>query len=145
VRNTISWTVGLAAVVGMSASCYTNRTVAPAQLKAERRPEQVWVTLPDKSTMLIKEPELAGDTLIGMVYGEPERVPLSTAVSIRARQSAPGKTIALAVGGSAAMIGLLVYLQSRPDVGGATKCYYSLIGTTTNPCCQGNPDSLPTC
>lgn len=142
-RKTIGWMASGAVLVITAASCHTIRTVAPAQLKQERRPEQVWVTFPDKSTMLLKEPELAGDTLIGMVYGEPERVPLSSSVSIRTRQAAPGKTIALAIGGGAAMIGLFMYLQSRPDVGAATKCYYSLIGTTVNPCCQGNPDSMP--
>jgi len=40
-------------------------------------------------------------------------------------------------------VGTLMYLQSRPDVGTTTSCYYNIIGSTVNPCCQGTPDSLP--
>ena len=124
-------------------ACHTVREVRPADLENTRPPQEVWVTLPDHSTMYVQQPELAGDTLVGMVYGEPQRVVLNDSVAIKTREPAPMKTVALAVAGGAALIGTFMYLQSRPDVGKASTCYYSIIGTTVNPCCQGTPDSLP--
>jgi len=126
-----------------AAACHTIRTVPAAQIQRSRPPERVWVTLADQSTLMVQQPELTGDTLVGMVFGEPARLSLTDAVSIRTRESAPGRTAALAVVSGAALLGLFMYLQSRPDVGGGSTCYYSSIGSTVNPCCQGTADSLP--
>jgi hypothetical protein len=132
----------LIALCAAGAACHTVRTVGAEEMQTTRRPEQVWVTMPDQSTLLVQQPEVRGDTLVGMVYGEPARVSLSEAVSIRARQPAPERTIALALVSGAALLGTFMYLQSRPDVKGASTCYYSIIGTTVNPCCTTS-DSVP--
>ena len=132
-----------AAVLLLLCACHTVREVRPADLENNRPPQGVWVTLPDHSTMYVQQPEIAGDTLVGMVYGEPQRVVLTDSVGLKTREAAPMKTVALAVAGGAALLGTFMYLQSRPDVGKGTTCYYNIIGTTVNPCCQGTPDSLP--
>ena len=124
-------------------ACHTIRTVPADQIQHSRAPERVWVTLADQSTLMVQQPELSGDTLVGMVFGEPARLSLTDAVSIRMRESAPARTVALAVVSGAALVGVFMYLQSRPDVGGVSTCYYSIIGSIVNPCCQGRPDSLP--
>jgi len=124
-------------------ACHTVREVRPADLETGRAPDRVWITFPDHSTMYVQQPEVAGDTLVGMVHGEPERVVLNDSVTIKTREPAPMRTVALAIAGGAALVGTLMYLQSRPDVGTTTSCYYNIIGSTVNPCCQGTPDSLP--
>jgi hypothetical protein len=133
----------MALLFATSAACHTIRTVDAADMHGTRAPQSVWVTLPDSSTLLVQQPEVSGDTLVGMVYGEPARVSLNDAVSIRTKQAAPGRTAALALVSGGLLIGTLMYLQSRPDVHGTSTCYYSIISSTVNPCCQGTADSLP--
>jgi hypothetical protein len=133
----------VALVFAASAACHTIHTVDAADMQRSRPPQRVWVTLPDSSTLLVQQPEVSGDTLVGMVYGEPARVSLNDAVSIRTKQAAPARTVALALVSGGVLIGTLMYLQSRPDVHGTSMCYYSIIGSTVNPCCQGTADSLP--
>jgi hypothetical protein len=126
-----------------AAACHTIRTVPAEQIQSSRRPQRVWVTLPDHSTVLVQQPEFTGDTVVGMVYGEPARLSLSEALSIRTREAAPGRTAALALVSGGALLGLFMYLQNRPDVHGVSTCYYNTQGSIVNPCCQGTPDSLP--
>jgi len=133
-----------AAMLSLLGACHTVREVRPADLEAHRPPESVWVTFPNHSTMYVQQPELSGDTLVGMVYGEPQRVVLNDSVAIKTREAAPMKTAALAIAGGVVLLGTFMYLQNRPDVGTTgPACYYNIIGSTVNPCCQGTPDSLP--
>lgn len=134
---------GLLASVVMLAACHTVRTVGVSEMRASRPPQSVWVTMPDGSPVLVQQPEVNGDTLVGMIYGEPARFPLADAVTIRARRPAPGRTAALAIASGAVLVGTFMYLQNRPDVRGVNNCYYSIIGTVVNPCCQGATDSMP--
>jgi hypothetical protein len=133
----------LVLVAATMPACHTIHTVGVADMQRSRPPQRVWVTLPDHSTLLVQQPEMSGDTLVGMVYGEPARVSLTEALSIRTREAAPARTAVLALASGAFLLGTFMYLQSRPDVHGTSMCYYSIIGSNVNPCCQGTADSLP--
>jgi len=128
------------------AACHTMQVVPPSALGAERAPAALWVTTTaDREPILVQDPVLSGDTLTALLHGEPVQFLLSQTTSLRAREIAPFRTALLvgAVGGAA--LGMLVYLQNRPDVKPSIDpgCVYNIAGTFVNPCCQGTPDSLP--
>jgi len=126
------------------AACHTMRPVQPSDITISKPIPRIWVTRVDNSTAVLELPILHGDTLNGLVMGEPELIPLSDTRSITARRSAPGKTAGLAVVSGAAALGLLFYMESRPDVGNGRVCLASL-GPRPNfftNCCTAD-DTLP--
>jgi hypothetical protein len=100
------------------AGCHTMRAVQPAQLGTARELSVVWVTRSDRSTVVVRGPEVRADTLIGFVDGAYHEMPLSEVVSISAREAAHARTAALVVGSLAVTSVLLVYLGNRSYVGG---------------------------
>lgn len=136
--------VTLAALLCAVSACHTIRSVPANQLTTGRTPQRVWVTRGDQSTVVVDLPEVFGDTLTGMMFGEPQSIPLSDAKVIRARRAAPGRTIALALLASAVTLGGVAYMQSRPDVGNARYCG-NAIGSRPAPftsCCPAQ-DTIP--
>jgi hypothetical protein len=87
------------------------------------------------------EPQLEGDTVVGMVDGEPERIPLAETTAIRAREPAPLRTAAVVILAGAATFGGLWYMEHRPDVGDAQVCTNGVLdmgvspGSQYIPCC----------
>lgn len=138
---------GAVALVLVLAACHTMQAVPTTQLDTERAPQRLWVTTRAADTpILVEAPVLSGDTLSALLHGEPVQFLLSETTSLRAREASPIRTALLVgvVGG--VTLGTLLYLESRPDVGSQgvfANCTYGLIGTLTNPCCQGAPDSVP--
>jgi hypothetical protein len=102
------------------------------------------VTLADRSTVMFDLPEVRGDTLNGLVYGEPAQIPLSQATQIVARESAPGRTAVLAAATGVVLLGAFMYMQSRPDVGNATYCgnQFGAHPQPFTPCCIAQ-DTVP--
>jgi hypothetical protein len=94
--------------------------------------------------MLFEQPQVNGDTLTGLVYGEPEQIPLSAATEIMAREPAPARTAMLAAATGVVFLGALMYLESRPDVGDAQYCgrQFGNHPQPFTPCCFGQ-DSVP--
>jgi len=126
------------------AACHTIRPVEPAQLTGSAGVQRVWVTRADQSTIAMDLPEVVGDTLTGILHGEPQSIPLSDATEIRARTAAPMRTAAviMLVGGLA--FAGLAYMESRPDVGDARYCG-NAIGSRPAPftsCCPA-VDTIP--
>jgi hypothetical protein len=127
-------------------SCHAMRPVHPAQVGESRTWDRVWVTRPDHSTLVLSAPEVRGDTLSGFVNGVYQEMPLSEAVSISARQRAPARTAAVAIGAAAATYALLAYLGNRSYVGSAQTCS---TGLTTDDvkdilpiaCCKVQPNT----
>jgi len=138
----VGYVVTAVLLAGLGAACYTTHSIPANQLVDRRTVPRVWVTHADKTISVFDAPQVEGDTLSGLVLGEPERIPLSDAVTIKARSAAPVRTVALAVAASAALMGTFLYLESRPDVGDVHTCSYSILGTLVNPCC-GTSDSTP--
>ena len=131
----------LVLVAMATAACHTMSPMTREQLSAGSPPPRVWVTAADHATVRIDAPELNGDTLTGIVNGEPERFLLTSVVSIRAPRPAPARTaiVALVVGG--ATFAGLWYMEHRPDVGDAQICTNGVLdmgvapGSQYIPCC----------
>jgi len=95
-----------AAVVSLS-GCMSWRSEAlnPAQLIATRKPPVVRVTRTDSSKVVLRDPEVAGDTLFGRPESSPQDtpggrtgIPLAGIHSIDTRKSDPTKSTLLVVG-----------------------------------------------
>ncbi|HUL50632.1 MAG TPA: hypothetical protein VLT79_11505 [Gemmatimonadales bacterium] len=136
---------GAAAILVLSA-CHTIRPVSPAQLTPSDAPARLWVTLDDQSVMALDQPLVNGDTLTGMVHGEPQQILLASTTKLEANQPAPIRTAALLTAAGALFIGGLLYMESRPDVGDAQYCSHSFGNHPMpfTPCCTGqDPSACP--
>jgi hypothetical protein len=69
--------VGTGAWLLLTAGCTAMRAVDRADLSPPNPPTRVWVTRADHSTVVVDYPRVSADSLIGMVSGWPERLPLS--------------------------------------------------------------------
>jgi hypothetical protein len=97
------------------ASCSTVRTVQPTELSLPHAPARVWVTRADQTIVVFDSARVSADSLIGLVDGAPERLPLSEAAVLRARLPSEAHTAALAavvVGTAAAAVMYLAFSQS---------------------------------
>ena len=126
-----------------AAACHSIRSVEADRVTA-RLPDRLWVTFADHSTVLFEQPQMIGDTLTGLVYGEPQQIPLAAATRIMARRPAPARTAMLAGATGIALLGTFMYLQSRPDVGNATYCgnQFGARPMPFTPCCVAQ-DTVP--
>jgi hypothetical protein len=88
--------------------CTAVRQVQPAELAPPHPPTRVWMTRPDHSTIVFDSARASGDSLVGVVNGAPERLPLSDATVLRAREPSTARTgaLMLSLGGAAAVVTL---------------------------------------
>jgi len=98
--------VGAGTWLLLTAACTAIRTVEPAELSPPNPPSRVWVTRADHSTAVVDAPRVSADTLIGMVNGWPERLPLSAVTVLRVRERSPDRTAGLVFVGVSAVMGL---------------------------------------
>lgn len=112
-----------------SAACRTMKPVTLDQLSA-LGPDRVWVTESDQSVVLIDEPKVVGDTLVGYVGRKHERLPSASLKQLRVRTSAPVRTTLLAVGVIGGLVGLLASVGGSgpsqiqgPASGGSADCF----------------------
>jgi hypothetical protein len=120
------------------------RPLPPSQLNPADLPQRIWVTTPDRTTLMLDAPRLTGDTLAGWVAGDYREMPLSDAVAIHFRERAPARTAVLVTATSVAMVGAFIYLESRRDVGTAQVCLNASANMPMpyTPCCLAQ-DSVP--
>ena len=98
------------------------QAVSPQQLLAERQPARVRITRADHTTIILRHPELVGDTLYGIgrdsagPAGRRQGVPLSDVAQVAIRKQDPLATGLLALGSAAlaAGIGVLIWASSLP-------------------------------
>ena len=85
--------------------CTTFGPVNPKQYIIARRPAEVWIWKADSSVMLMRGPHfLSGsDTLVGVVEGAYQEMPLTDIQQVKASRPAPGRTAALVIGSVAAI------------------------------------------
>lgn len=95
----------LAAVA--SAGCKTMRTVALDQVNL-LHPESAVVTGSDQSVVLMYEPKVVRDTLVGYVGRHREKVPSARVNEVRVQTAAPVRTAMLVAGLTVGMTGFLV-------------------------------------
>jgi hypothetical protein len=97
----------------LTAACTSLRPIQPSELTPEV-PTRVWVTRADHSTVVFDSAHVSGDTLVGIVNGQPQRLVLSEVTVLRARGPSGDRTAALVffgVGGPTAV--LIAYFSQR--------------------------------
>jgi hypothetical protein len=87
-----------------SAACHTMSPVALDQLRGIQ-PNRVWVTRGDQSVVVVSNPQVLGDTLVGFVNRKYQVMPLASLKQLRVARAAPRRTAALVVAG---IVGLAV-------------------------------------
>jgi hypothetical protein len=100
------------------------RFVQPADLSPPNSLTRVWLTRADHTTVVVDYPRVSADSLVGMVSGWPERLPLSEVAVLRVREPAPDRTAELVFLGAAGVLALAVYLVDRPPPPGPCVCNY---------------------
>jgi hypothetical protein len=135
-RPIVGGTLLLAALA--SAGCKTMRSVTLDQLTVMGA-DRVWVTARDQSVVLMWEPKVVGDTLVGYVGKRRERLASADLTQLRVRMSAHARTALLAVGATAGLVGLLVVAAGS----GQTQAQTTTISGAPGDCSK-HPD-LPPC
>lgn len=99
-------------------ACTSVRTVQPSELSASHAPSRVWVTRADSTTLVLDSARVVGDSVVGVANGIVQRVALSDAGTLKAREPSAARTAALALGLAGAYAGLMVYVmdQSNGDI-----------------------------
>jgi hypothetical protein len=95
------------------AACTTVRTVERADLSPSNPLTHVWVTRADHTTVIFDSARVRADTLIGLVDGQPQRLPLSQATALRVREPSPDRTAGLVFLGASGVLALAVYLVDK--------------------------------
>ena len=90
-----------------SAACKSMKSVTLDQMSL-LGPERVWVTESDESVVLLYEPKVVRDTLVGYVGKHKEKVPSAGVRQVRVQTAAPARTAMLVVGVGAGLIGLMI-------------------------------------
>jgi hypothetical protein len=101
----------------LTAACTTLHTVQPADLSAPTPPApgRVWVTRADHTTVVFDYVRVSGDSLLGLVDGQPQRLPLSEATVLRVREPAPDRTAGVVFLGVAAALALHLVFDTPPN------------------------------
>jgi hypothetical protein len=111
-----------AALLLALAGCTTFGTVPTKEFITAKRPQQVWVYKADSSVVLVRGPHFlpGGDTLVGLVEGSYQEMPLSDIQQVKATRSAPMRTTALVVGGVGVVVGTVLVIKKSNQSGDAT-------------------------
>lgn len=93
--------IALAMLLWYVPACTTwqvTQGVTPQQLIADRHPPAVRVTLPDSSRIVLDEPSIEGDSLVGFVGAKDSSVAAADITQIAVRKVSTGKTVGLVFG-----------------------------------------------
>ena len=102
------WTFVAATCLTVTTACTTLRPVESDDLRGPNPPDRVQVTTTDDSTVVLHNPTMVDDTLVGFVDGTRRAFPLSQATEIDAWEADRGRTAAAIVFGGG--LGALTYL-----------------------------------
>jgi len=102
-----------------------------------RRPHVLLVTEEDSSVFRVLDPTVVGDTIIGMVKGEPRRIPFGRVSRLHANVADPLRTVALlsAIAGAAAVVAIETHSPRTQDQCPAAE--YDSIGGSLVRICLG--------
>ncbi len=95
-----------------SAACSRMRTVTLDQM-SHLGPERVWVTESDESVVLLYEPKVVRDTLVGYVGKHREKLPSAGVKQVRVQTKAPARTALLVGGLTVGFVGMLVAVSGN--------------------------------
>ena len=114
-----------------SVACKTMKSVTLDQLNA-LRPDRAWVTQSDQSVVLLYDPKVVGDTLVGYVGRHYEELPSADLKHLVVQTPAPARTALLAVGIAAGLGGFFVAVAG----GGSSQLQNATSGD-----CDKHPDN----
>jgi len=97
-------------------------------------PERAWVTDHDESVVLLWEPKVVRDSLVGYVGKHKEKLPSAGVKQVRVQTKAPTRTALLVGGIAAGLAGFLVYVAGT----GQSAVIVSLAGPPGD--CEQDPD-----
>jgi hypothetical protein len=118
----------------LTAACTATRPVQRAELSPPNPLTRIWVTRADHTTVVLDSARVSADTLIGLVDGQPQRLPLSESTVLRVREAAPDRTAGLVFLGASGVLALAVYLvDKKPPPGPCTLAAYCQ--SPLNDCC----------
>ena len=103
----------LPVICALLAGCTATRPVERADLSPPNALTRVWVTRADHTTVVLDSARVSADTLIGLVDGQPQRLPLSEATALRIREPSPDRTAGLVFLGAVGVLTLAVYLVDK--------------------------------
>jgi hypothetical protein len=129
--------VGAGTWLLLSAACTTFRPVQPDQLTPPHSAARVWVPRADRSVAVFDSARVEGDSVVGIINGTAERLPL-TGATIQTRRLSIGRTAALA---GAVAVALTVYLLDRGPPPQAFVCP----AATSGPCIDCNKERSVWC
>jgi hypothetical protein len=105
-------------------SCTTVHPITSDDLTGPNPPRQVKVTLADdRSVVVLHDPHVTGDTLVGSAKGARQAILLSDVYGMTDKQGSAGKTALLVLGGgAAAALFTGVILSNGGPPGEGTRC-----------------------
>ena len=111
-RRSVAGTLILVTLSGSACQAWHTEQLAPAALLADRHPEELRVTKTDSSEVILEQPELRGDTLLGTTRRHDQEqevgIPLSDVGQVATRRFSAGRTFALVVGVAAVAVGTII-------------------------------------
>jgi len=99
------------------AACTAIQTVQPADLSPPNPPTRVWVTRADHTAVVFDSARVRGDSLVGVVNGQVERLPLSEATVLRVSEPSPDRTAELVFVGATAALLAWIHLSNNTSTG----------------------------
>jgi len=122
--------IAAAPILLLTAGCTEMRTVERDELSPPSPQTRVWVTRADHTTLVVDSARVSADTLVGIVDGEPQRLPLAETAALRIPEPAPDRTAGLVFLGASGVLALAVHFVAR---GNPINCYeYAVPG---HECC----------
>ncbi len=77
-----TWTCALLLTALAGVACHTVKPVTLDELNAIR-PERAWLTQSDQSVVIISDPQVVGDTVVGYINGAYEELPATSSSRYR--------------------------------------------------------------
>ena len=82
----------------ISCTQWVRQELTPAQVVTETKPAQIRVTRSDGTRVVLGQPQVVSDSMIGSVPGQRLSIPLSDVAAVSLRKGNPGGTALLFVG-----------------------------------------------
>jgi hypothetical protein len=116
-------------------ACTSMQRVEPAQFIPAHRPEAVSVWTARHAVTIVSDPQVLGDTLTGVVFGDRWALGLKDILRVEASRASPPRTALLVAGAAASAIG--VYLLSTGAKSGSLPCGQGLSPYQITELCGG--------
>ena len=125
VRPWVAGTLLLMTLYGTACQAWHTERIAPESLLAAREPAELRITTTDGSQIVVGQPVLRGDTLVGTRHHQDQqqevRVPLTDVRAVATRGFSAGRTLGLTLGLATVAVGtvVIVFLINCP---GSSAC-----------------------